>query len=165
MRSGAAAKGGRVVPSRTGVVGNQGSSGAPPPCLAASCSPQVFIEYVWGFPDGVSGAITLGSKTRVLDSCASLEDVPVISVVTGDGESVILRPRKLFADPFRGPARGYIVLCDTFAAPQVRPAARTGTLGGACARLIGEGGRGFNSGVSMPVFWRERSLPVRLATA
>lgn len=72
---------------------------------------QVLVEYVW------SAGAALKSKTRVLDSCTCLEDVPVISETVGD-EPVVLRPRKLFADPFRPADRGFIVLCDAFAAPQ-----------------------------------------------
>ena len=77
---------------------------------------QVLVEYVWSAPSAVGTA--LKSKTRVLDSCTCLEDVPVISETVGD-EPVVLRPRKLFADPFRPADRGYIVLCDAFEAPKV----------------------------------------------
>lgn len=81
----------------------------------------VIIEYVW--IDGVQG---LRSKTKVMSytntsTRLSLEDVPEWNFdgsstqqAQGKYSEVILRPVRLFKDPFRDTYNSYMVLCETY---------------------------------------------------
>lgn len=87
--------------------------------------PQIMAEYIWLGADG-----QLRSRTEVLDRKPSrVEEAPVAEAQTGHPEScagvstVLLRPRKLFQDPFRG-GEHVLVLCDTFEPSQVRALGR-----------------------------------------
>lgn len=76
----------------------------------------VLVEYVW-----IGGNNELRSKTRVLNKL--IENVNDLSMWNYDGSStsqadgsdseVILKPRALFNDPFRG-GNNKMVLCDTY---------------------------------------------------
>ena len=75
-----------------------------------------FVEYVW-----IGGNYELRSKTRVLDKIVeSLDDLSVwnfdgssTSQAEGNDSEVIIKPRALFNDPFRG-GDNKLVLCDTY---------------------------------------------------
>lgn len=76
----------------------------------------VFVEYVW-----IGGNYELRSKTRVLHKIVeSVDDLPMwnfdgssTSQAEGNDSEVIIKPRALFNDPFRG-GDNKIVLCDTY---------------------------------------------------
>lgn len=78
-------------------------------------------EYVW-----LGGSLhDIRSKTKVLqdvatDATITMDDLPVWNFdgsstgqATGDDSEVILVPRRIYKDPFRGPPH-VIVLCDTW---------------------------------------------------
>lgn len=75
-----------------------------------------FVEYVW-----IGGNYELRSKTRVLDKIVeSVDDLSVwnfdgssTSQAEGNDSEVIIKPRALFNDPFRG-GDNKLVLCDTY---------------------------------------------------
>ena len=80
---------------------------------------QAFAEYIWLAPGG-----QLKSRTEVLDAKPeSPEQAPVVCVLEGNPEAgeqpveLVLRPRKVFRDPFRG-GDHVLVLCDVFAPQQ-----------------------------------------------
>lgn len=85
----------------------------------AHATDKAFAEYIWLAPGG-----QLKSRTEVLDAKPeSPEQVPVVCVVEGNPEAgeqpveLVLRPRKVFRDPFRG-GDHVLVLCDVFAPQQ-----------------------------------------------
>ena len=80
------------------------------------------VEYVW-----IGGNQELRSKTKVLNSyVTSLKDLSTwnfdgssTAQASGEDSEVILQPRALFQDPFRG-TEHKLVLCDTYT-PQGQP--------------------------------------------
>jgi hypothetical protein len=74
-------------------------------------------EYLWL----IRGEVR--SRTKVLDVCVapeSVEELPVLVIDARisdqsdeEAQEVVLRPRKIFKDPFRGGA-SILVLCDAF---------------------------------------------------
>lgn len=87
-------------------------------CAGLRLDARVFVEYIW--LGGSGSASDIRSATRILDeapSCA--EDVPPITLraaasgVTSEATAcVVIRPRVLFSDPFRGGPH-LLALCDT----------------------------------------------------
>ena len=74
------------------------------------------LEYVW-----IGGDKELRSKTRVMEKNPLLDDLPVWNFdgsstgqATGEDSEVLLKPVRVFIDPFRD--NGKIVLCDTYTA-------------------------------------------------
>ena len=75
------------------------------------------LEYVW-----IGGDKELRSKTRVMEKYSPLlDDLPVWNFdgsstgqATGEDSEVLLKPVRVFIDPFRD--NGKIVLCDTYTA-------------------------------------------------
>ena len=88
---------------------------------------KVLAEYVWVDAEG-----NTRSKTRTLDAkkAGSVEDLPKWNFdgsstdqAPGDDSEVILRPCRIFRDPFRPRADGQdniLVMCDTYT-PQGEP--------------------------------------------
>ena len=82
---------------------------------------KVLAEYVWVDADG-----NTRSKTRTLDAkkAKSVEDLPKWNFdgsstgqAPGDDSEVILRPCRIFRDPFRARSDGndnLLVMCDTY---------------------------------------------------
>ena len=75
------------------------------------------IEYVW-----IGGDNELRSKTKVINfiSGFSLNDIPEwnydgssTNQASGEDSEIIIKPRCLFKDPFRGDS-DYMVMCDTY---------------------------------------------------
>ncbi len=85
-------------------------------------TPKSIVEYVW-----IGGNNELRSKTKVMNSeVKSLEDLPYWNFdgsstkqATGNDSEVILSPKVLFDDPFRGSPHK-LVLCETYT-PQGDP--------------------------------------------
>lgn len=93
---------------------------SPLPSLCA----QAVAEYIWLDNDG-----QIRSRTKVLEGSVpqEAEALPCLVVdgrVPGDSESadelyeVVLRPRKIFKDPFRS-GSSILVLCDAYEPPAV----------------------------------------------
>lgn len=84
---------------------------------------RVFAEYVW-----IDGALDVRSKTKVVDAVPQAPaDLPEWNFdgsstgqAPGHDSEVLLRPVRLFADPFRG-APHVLVMCDCYL-PDGRPA-------------------------------------------
>eukprot|EP00048_Salpingoeca_helianthica_P010961 m.157107 g.157107 ORF g.157107 m.157107 type:complete len:396 (+) comp15162_c0_seq1:132-1319(+) len=78
---------------------------------------RVLAEYVWIGGTGLD----LRSKTKVLDAApASVDDLPIWNYdgsstgqAPGHDSEVLLKPVRIFADPFRG-GENILVLCETF---------------------------------------------------
>ena len=78
---------------------------------------KMMIEYVW-----IGGNQELRSKTKVMDNNDNLtfNDLPEWNYdgsstgqASGSDSEVIIKPRCLFNDPFRG-SNNYLVMCDTY---------------------------------------------------
>lgn len=96
------------------------------PCVLCA---QAVAEYIWLDSDG-----QVRSRTKVLEGsipqdCENLPCLVVDARVPGDAEGaddlyeVVLRPRKIFKDPFRS-GNSILVLCDAYEPPAVSTLAR-----------------------------------------
>ncbi|KAL0478709.1 glutamine synthetase [Acrasis kona] len=87
---------------------------------------KIRAEYVW-IGNGIDGG-DLRSKGRVLDRCeTNPEKLPEwnydgssTNQATGDNSDIIIKPRAVFRDPFRGP-KDILVMCDSYMHDGVTP--------------------------------------------
>jgi glutamine synthetase len=82
---------------------------------------KIMAEYVWIGGATTTGGVDLRSKTKTLNKMpSSIEDLPEwnydgssTNQAPGSDSEVILRPRAIFADPFRSEGN-ILVMCDTY---------------------------------------------------
>merc|ERR1719171_2041858 len=88
---------------------------------------KVMAEYVWIGGDRTTGGFDLRSKTKTLPSKpASVGDLPIWNYdgsstgqAPGDDSEVLLKPARIYSDPFRG-GDNIIVLCECLT-PKLAP--------------------------------------------